>query len=134
MIFNFYKQPEFVRMLIVAIIGALLSFVTYEIVFYLNPWSPKATLSWVIAFIIGVVRQHALHRYFTFSHKTPYFKSLYKAYILDFGGLLYSSGLNWILSNTFKLNHRLVWLCCILSTALISFVFLKKYVFKVNEH
>ena len=130
---NLYRQSECVRMLIVALVGAVLSFVTYEVVFYLNPLSPKATLSWIIAFIIGVARQHALHRYFTFSYKTPYFKSLYKAYILDLGGLLYSSGLNWVLSNTFKLNHRLVWLSCLLSTALISFVFLKRYVFKVND-
>ncbi len=130
---NLHKPSECLRMLIVALVGAVLSFVTYEVVFYLNPLSPKATSSWIIAFVIGVARQHALHRYFTFSHKVPYFKSLYKAYVLDLGGLLYSSGLHWVLSNTFKLNHRLVWLCCLLSTALISFVFLKQYVFKVSN-
>ncbi len=130
MFFEFYKQSEFVRMLIVAMTGAIVGFITYEIVYYLNPFSPKSTLSWIIAFIIGVVRQHALHRNFTFQYKTPYLKSLYRAYVVDFGALLCSSCLNWFLSEILNLNHRLTWVICLLSTALISLAFLKKYIFK----
>lgn len=130
MLFYFQKQPETIRMLVVAAIGVILGFVTYEIVYYLNPFSPKATVSWVFAFLIGIARQHALHRKFTFSHQTPYFKSLYKAYVVDIGGLVFSTGLNWFLAETLQLHHRLVWALCLAATALISLVFLKKYVFK----
>jgi len=127
----FYKQSETVRMLIIAIIGVVLGFVTYEIVYYLNPFSPRATVSWALAFVIGIARQHALHRKFTFSHKGSYVKSLYKAYVVDIGALLLSTGLNWVLSEIVELPHRLVWGICLLCTALISLVFLKKYIFKV---
>ncbi|AXG69892.1 GtrA-like protein [Kordia sp. SMS9] len=117
-------------MLIIAVIGAVLGFVTYEIVYYFNPFSPRATISWIFAFIIGIARQHALHRQFTFSHKTSYFKSLYRAYVVDIGALVFSTGLNWLLAEALHLNHRLVWGICLASTALISLVFLKKYIFK----
>jgi putative flippase GtrA len=128
----FYKQSETIRMLIIAVIGVILGFITYEIVYCLNPFSPKATISWILAFIIGIARQHALHRQFTFSHKTSYFKSLYRAYIVDVGALVFSTGLNWFLSEMLHMNHRLVWACCLVSTALISLVFLKKYIFKTE--
>ncbi|WP_298512292.1 GtrA family protein [uncultured Kordia sp.] len=130
MTFNFYKQSENVRMLVIATIGMILSLLTYEIIYYLNPFSPKATISWTIAFIIGTARQHALHRYFTFLHKGSYFKSLYRAYIVDIGGLVFTTGLNWFLSEFLQVHHRFVWACCVAATALIGLVFLKKYIFK----
>lgn len=130
----FYKKSETVRMLIIALIGALLSFLTYEIVYYLNPFLPKATVSWTIAFLIGVARQHALHRKFTFRHKDSYIKSLYRAYVVDIGALLFSTLLNWFLTEILLVNHRWVWGICLLSTALISLVFLKKYIFKTAVH
>lgn len=130
MTFGLYKRSEYMRMLIIAVIGAVLGFITYEIIYYLNPFHPKATLSWITAFIIGVARQHALHRRFTFFHKVPYFKSLYKAYVVDLGALLYSSILYWFLSEFLHLDHRLTWVVCLLSTALINVLFLKRYVFK----
>jgi putative flippase GtrA len=59
-----FKQSQTIRMLLVAGVGVVLGFVTYEIVYVLNPFSPKATVSWTIAFVIGIARQHALHRKF----------------------------------------------------------------------
>ncbi|WP_430409914.1 GtrA family protein [Kordia sp.] len=120
-----------IRMLVIAVIGVISGFISYEIVYYLNPFSPKATVSWIVAFLIGIARQHALHRHFTFQHKTAYFKSLYRAYIVDIGALFFSTGLNWFLSEIVNLNHRIVWICCLLSTALFSLILLKRYIFKV---
>ncbi|MEM6717911.1 MAG: GtrA family protein [Bacteroidota bacterium] len=128
------NKLETIRMLIIALLGVLLGFITYEIVYYLNPFSPKATVSWVLAFLIGVARQHALHRRFTFLHKGSYLKSLYRAYVVDIGALLFSTGLHWFLAEMLGLHHRLVWGICLLLTALISLVFLKKYVFKRECH
>lgn len=124
------KFPENVRLVLTAIIGASFGYITYEIIYYLNPITPKASSSWFISFIIDVVRQHALHRWLTFSHKTPYWKSLGRAYILYSGSLLFTSGFNWLLTERILLNYRIAWGCCLLLKALISLVFLKNYVFK----
>ncbi|WP_298418326.1 GtrA family protein [uncultured Kordia sp.] len=132
MIFRFYKQSESVRMLCIAILGVIFGFITYEMIYFINPFSPNATISWMFAFVVGIARQHALHRHFTFQHKTSYFKSLYRAYVVDISALLFSTGFNWFLSEILNINHRIVWVCCLLSTALISLVFLKKYIFRTS--
>ncbi|PTX63581.1 putative flippase GtrA [Kordia periserrulae] len=124
------QQSETFRMLIIAGIGVILGFLTYEVMYYVNPFSPKATLSWIAAFVIGIVRQHALHRKFTFSHKGSYVKSLYKAFVVDVGALIFSTVLHLFLVEVLQFHHRWVWGICLLSTALISLIFLKTYVFK----
>ena len=131
-LFAYKRFPENVRLILTAIVGALIGYITYEIIYYFNPFSPKASSSWFLAFIIGVARQHALHRWLTFSHKTSYWKSLFRAYIMYSGSLFISSGLNWFLTEIVSLNHRLAWGCCLITTALISLIFLKKYVFKLR--
>jgi len=117
-------------MSLIALLGALIGLITYEIIYYFNPFNPKATLSWILAFTIGTVRQHALHRRFTFLFKPPYWKSLYRAYLLDFGVLIFSSLLNWFLTVILHWHHRLAWLCCLALTSLTGLLFLKQYVFK----
>ena len=124
--------PEIVRMTLTAILGAGIGYITYEIIYYLNPFEPRASSSWFIAFIIGIARQHALHRYLTFLHKTPYWRSLIRAYIMYSSSLLISSALNWYLVESLDIHHRLAWLICLLVTALLSLFFLKKFVFKKN--
>lgn len=127
---KYIKSKEFTRMVSIAILGAIIGFITYEIIYYFNPFSPKATLSWILAFIIGTARQHALHRHFTFLFKTHYWESLYRAYILDFGVLVSTSALNWFLTEIIHADHRLAWFSCLVLTAIISLIFLKQFVFK----
>jgi putative flippase GtrA len=113
--------------------GALIGFITYEIIYFLNPINPKASSSWFIAFVIGVARQHALHRWLTFLHKTPYWKSLGRAYVMYSGSLFLSSALNWVLTEKMLIHHRIAWGLCLIVTALISLIFLKNYVFKTSK-
>ena len=127
---KYIKSKEFTRMVSIAILGAIIGFITYEIIYYFNPFSPRATLSWILAFIIGTARQHALHRHFTFLFKTHYWESLYRAYILDFGVLVSTSALNWFLTEIIHVDHRLAWFSCLVLTAIISLIFLKQFVFK----
>ncbi len=133
MLYRFYKRSEIFRMLIIALLGVVLGFITYELIYYLNPLSPRATLSWTLAFLIGIWRQHALHRRFTFLNQSPYFESLIKAYIADIGVLVMSTLLNWWLSEILGLSHRLVWFICLIVASMASFVCLKGYVFKVKR-
>lgn len=127
---TYRKYPENIRLVLTAILGASFGYITYEIIYSINPIIPKASSSWCIAFIIDVLRQHTLHRWLTFSHKTPYWKSLGRAYLMYSGALLITSGLNWLLTEVVLLNHRIAWGCCLILKALISLIFLKNYVFK----
>ena len=128
-ILKYKSLSEFKRMVLTAIIGAVLGLITYEVIYFINPIIPKATSSWFIAFVIGVVRQHGLHRWLTFDEKPPYLSSLLKAYIMYSGSLIMSTSLNWFLVESIYLNHRLAWLICISMNAVVSLFFLKKFVF-----
>lgn len=127
------KLHENTRMVLTAIIGALLGLITYEIIYLINPFEPKASSSWFIANIINIARQHGLHRWLTFhTYKTRYWESLMRAYIMYSGSLIVGVGVNWLLTEVMGINHRIAWVCCLIITALISFFFLKRFVFKTN--
>lgn len=134
LIIKFRNLPEYVRMVVVALIGTIIGYVTYEIIFYLNPFHPKATISWFLSYIITILRQHSLHRQFTFTtHKTPYWRSLMKAFVMYFSSLCLSSGLNYLMIEVLHINHRITWATCLIVTAFMSLFFLKKYVFKSSK-
>jgi putative flippase GtrA len=125
----YQKMPEKVRMVTTAVIGALLGLITYEIIYALNPFIPRAPTSWALAFAIGIARQHALHRWLTFTHRTPYWQSLGRAYVMYSGSAVVGTLLDWMLTQWLGVNHRVAWLVCLMTTATISLVFLKRYVF-----
>jgi hypothetical protein len=54
--YTYYHQlPEPVRLVCTAIIGAGIGWVTYEIIYWINPLvQSRATTSWALAFLIGV--------------------------------------------------------------------------------
>jgi hypothetical protein len=121
--------PQRVRIALTAVLGAGIGWVFYEIVYALNPLQPRATTSWLIAYAIGVTRQHGLHRWLSFDATTPYWPSLRRAYAMYAGTAAAGGALNALLTGMLGLHHRLAWLLCLLTTALISLVFLKRYVF-----
>lgn len=124
--------PENFRLVLTAILGAGIGFITYEIIYYFNPLTVRAGSSWFLAYLIGVVRQHALHRYLTFSDESSYWRSLLRAYIMYSGSIILTTGLNWYLTEILSIHHRIAWFCCLIMTALISLVFLKRFVFKLK--
>lgn len=129
-----YKSfSEFNRMILTAIIGVIIGFFTYEIIYYVNPINPRATSSWVISFVIGVVRQHGLHRWLTFEESIPYWRSLFKAYIMYSSSLILSTSLNLFLVEYIDLNHRLAWILCIAMNGGVSLFFLKRFVFSSKK-
>jgi putative flippase GtrA len=127
---GYFKLPEKIRMVNAAAAGALIGWITYEIIYLLNPQSVyRATSSWLLGFLVGVVRQHALHRYFTFAEKTPYWKSLWKAYAFYTVSAVIGSIVNFMLTEVVHVHHQIAWLACLLITASISLFGLKKAVF-----
>ena len=128
--YRFSIAPEYKRMTLVALSGVVLGFLTYELIYFINPFSPRGTTSWVAAFLIGIIRQHSLHRRFTFALKTHYWKSLYRASMVDVITLTLGAALNWLLIEHFLINHQIAWGCCLLLKAAIGLIALKNFVFK----
>lgn len=123
-----------IPVILVAAVGLLLSWVTYEIVFFLNPYEHKATSSWLVSYVVGVLRQHHLHRRFSFpdshtTYKTTLLRDILSSVTLLFVGTL----LNWVLVGVLHLNHRLAWLICTATIAALTLVLIKAFVFKSGQ-
>lgn len=131
---RYHALPEKVRMVLTAILGALTGLVTYEIFYALDPFEPRATTAWTASFLVGIARQHGLHRLLTFTHPTPYWRSLRRAYVMYSGTLLWGTGLNWVLTEKLGVGHQVAWFCCLMSTATISLFLLKRFVFAPDAH
>ncbi len=127
---RYRAMPEKARLGSTAVIGAFIGLLTYELVYFFMPLAPRATLSWIAAFIVGVARQHGLHRWLTYSERdSPYWVSLGRAYVMYSGALVIGASLDWTLTEKVGMHHRLAWVCCLVTTATISLFFLKRFVF-----
>jgi putative flippase GtrA len=126
---SLHRLPESARLIFVAIIGSLIGLVVYEFIYWLNPIEPRASSSWLLSFVIGVPRQHALHRWLTFVDESPYWESLKRAYILYTTLALGTTTLNFALVEWFQLHHRLAWLICVTTTGAINLFVLKRFVY-----
>ena len=126
---RFRRLPETARLAFIAVLGALIGLVTYEIIYFVNPLEPRASTSWLAAFAIGVPRQYSLHRWLTFSTAVPYGPRLARAYVLYAAIALLTTALNWLLVEQLGLPHRLAWLACITTTGLVNLFALKPLVF-----
>jgi hypothetical protein len=121
--------PEIVRMVTTALIGATIGFITYRVIYALNPLHLRATSSWLMAFMVNVMRQHGLHRVLTFKNPGPYWPTLRRAYVMYSGSAVATTVLNWYLTEKWGWDHNAAWLACTSLTGAISTVFLKRYVF-----
>jgi len=126
---RFRVLPEKARLALVALLGALIGLVIYEVVYFINPFEPRAPTSWLVAFALGVPRQFVLHRWLTFDSDAPYGPRLARAYGLYASIALLTTGLNWLLVEHLGVPHRLAWLACITTTGLINLFALKPLVF-----
>jgi putative flippase GtrA len=120
-------------MVINAIFGAFIGFLTYEFIYVFNPFQPRATSSWFIASVTGIARQHGIHRWLTFSSSSNYWISLRRAYVMYSGSIVLGLSLNWLLVEIIHLEHTLAWLCGLIVSSIISLIFLKKYVFQTPQ-
>jgi len=120
------------RMVVVAALGAGIGYLTYELIYFLVRMEPRATVSWTLAFIIGVLRQHYLHLKLTFRLRTRPQASLLRAYLMYSMSALLGTMSNYVLVEIFEIHHRMAWLFCLFLTATISLILLKRWVFQVE--
>ena len=129
-----HRQKQVVRVALVAGIGTVASFVTYEFVFYFNQIEPRATTSWAISFFIGVFRQHHLHWLLSFhAAKSHYAESLGRDWIASLFVLAFSVALNYALTQKLAMYHRLAWAICLICAAGIEYALLKFFVFRKSR-
>ena len=127
---RFRRLPEKLRLAIVAVLGALIGLVTYELIYFINPFQPRAPSSWLVSFAIGVPRQYSLHRWLTFDSGVPFGPRLARAYVLYASIAVVTTALNWLLVEQLAVPHRLAWLACVTTTGLINAFALKWLVFR----
>ncbi len=125
-----HRRDEPVRVAITATIGTVLALITYEIVFWINWAEPRATMSWVIAFIIGIFRQHHLHRTLSFPQNAlSYGGSLRRDFVASIGIAVLSTGLNFVLTQPAEVHHRIAWASCVVFVAAFEYLLMKFFVF-----
>ena len=124
------KRPELERVAVAAAIGTVLAWLTYEIAYFINPFEPRATISWTAAFMIGIYRQHHLNRTLSFYKSTrSYSGSLSREVLAAFVVLLIGAGLNYWLTSLWALHHRAAWAICLVSVAAIEYGLMRFFVF-----
>jgi putative flippase GtrA len=126
---RFDRLPEKMRLLLVALAGAMIGLATYQLIYWINPFQPRAPTSWLAAFVIGVPRQYSLHRSFTFRSGVPYAPRLARAYVLYSCIAIVTTSLNWWLVERLAVPHHVAWLACISTTGVINLFALKPLVF-----
>lgn len=127
---SFRERNRRQKFIIVGVGGVAIGFVVYNIIYYLNPIEPRATTSWLLASLIGVWRQHALHRWLTFhDRKGSYAASLGMSYVAYSTSIVASTILNWILTDAFGMNHLIAWAIALGSSVAMNYTMLERFAF-----
>jgi putative flippase GtrA len=128
---RYRRVPERLRLTLTGLIGASIGWVSYEVVYALNPATNyRATSSWAIAWVVSVWRQHALHSRLTFIDQPPATDSLRRAYAYSAGSGLLGLLVNLQLTVGLGVSHRIAWLVGVLLSAVVSLLFLKRLVYQ----
>ena len=114
--------PEFVRFTLSGMIGTLLDYIAYKILYDSEIFPVfRATLSWTIAYTLSVIWQHALHSVFVFGGfgGMGYFKSLGTMYVAYGGSIILSPAINWGLVEFAKFPHQHAWVGTLVITGML---------------
>jgi putative flippase GtrA len=128
---RFYGLPRPARFAVVGLGGIAIGFVVYNLIYWANPFEPRATISWAFASVVGVWRQHGLHRLLTFQdRRAHYATSLGLAYVAYSIGIVGSTALNWWLTQFLNFHHLLAWLLCVASAVVVNYFLLERVAFR----
>jgi putative flippase GtrA len=129
------EAPEKLRYILVGFGGVAIGWVIYNLLYIFLPLEHNvATTAWVIAYFIGVIRQHALHFWLTFSESTAkYLPSLARAFGAYSIGILVSTAANFQMNEVIGMNHQIAWIISICISLLFNFALLKRFVFTKSE-
>lgn len=126
-----HRRPEVERVASVALFGTLVSWLTYELIFLVNPLEPRATTSWFLTYLTAIVRQHHLHRVISFpGPKAGYAATFRRQVVVNVTLLGLGGGLNYGLVELAGMHHRPAWLICMALVATANYLSMKFFVFR----
>jgi putative flippase GtrA len=112
------------------LLGIVVGLLLYEFTYAISaPVRYRATFSYVVSYLVGIVVQHALHRQITFGKGTPYLRSLRRTFVVYPIVLLVGSAANLFFVRAAGLHHRLAFWLTVVVSGLLSFVGLRFFAF-----
>ena len=124
--------PEKVRFVIVGLFGVSIGWLIYNLIYILVPESEnRATISWGIAYVLAIFRQHALHYLLTFKESnSSYLESLFGAFLVYGLGFFFTTFINSQLNSTIGLYHQFSYFLTVAFGVVYNYIFLKRMAFK----
>jgi len=102
-------------------IGTFFFFLAYEGLYRACSISNCASISWITAYILSIIWQHALHRYLVFGASGSYWWSLFGTYAAYTLSLIVSSALNFVLVTHLNVYHRYAFGLTLVITGILNF-------------
>jgi len=137
---QFHKLPQYPRFAISGLIGTVLFYLLYKLVFIFNPieWH-HAAVSWTISYLCSIIWQHWLHQTLVFytargsSSMTSYLKELGLTYVSYSAGIVLSHFTMVLLVDILQFDYQLAWLFTLSFTGVVNYVFLSLTAFKKHD-
>ncbi len=119
------------RFVVVGVIGNLIGLAIYALIYSTVQLEPRAAISWFLSALVGIWKQHGLHRMFTFTDsRDSYSRSLGKGY-LGYSVIITSGTLvHWFIVSILGVYHYYSWFITKAFNLSFSFLVLRKFVFK----
>jgi putative flippase GtrA len=121
------------RFILSGVLGILAGFGLYGLAYELNPMTRyRATSSYIASYLVGIVVQHALHRWITFGTEVPYMRSLRRTFIVYPVVLVITSGINLAIVRGLQWHHLTAFWITVGFSGLLSFVGLRAFAFNYS--
>jgi putative flippase GtrA len=131
---SWFDARTLLRFALSGVLGILAGFALYGVAYQLNPMSRyRATSSYIASYLVGIVVQHALHRWITFGNEVPYTKSLRRTFIVYPVVLAISSGVNLAIVRGLEWHHLTAFWVTVGLSGLLSFIGLRAFAFRNGE-
>tara|TARA_Y100000588_G_scaffold355897_1_gene411563 strand:- start:24 stop:425 length:402 start_codon:yes stop_codon:yes gene_type:complete len=124
--------PQAYRFVIVGGIGTIIGWFIYNAIYIVNPMLEyRASISWSVSYVAGVIIQHGMHYSLTFREsESNYFDSLRGAYFSYSLVLLFSTVFNGIIVEIIEIGHQISWFLTTIISAVMSYFLLRRFSFQ----
>jgi putative flippase GtrA len=125
------SKKQVTRFITIGVVGNLIGLAIYAGVYSFVQIKPRAAISWFLSALIGIWKQHGLHRIFTFTDsRGPYFRSLARGYIGYSIIIISGTSFHWFIVSFIGIYHYYSWLMTKGVMLSFSFFVLRRFVFK----
>jgi len=125
----FAGRGEFARFVAVGPLGVGLGALQFELLWLVNPWTEyRASSTWLVSSLVGVLWVHALHCRFTFAAtaRGRWRATLGRAYLLYTSSVALGTLIMWGLVDEVGVRRTPAWFITTALTSLFNFVVLRR--------